>query len=75
MGIMMMLVVVVMMVLVCDAGGDGIDVSEEDGGYGDGVSGVDNGSCGRDNDDGGGDDGMVVVMMAGLMMAVGLMHW
>ena len=73
MGMMMMLVVVVMMVLVCDAGGDGIDVSEEDGGYGDGDSGVDNGSCGHD-DDGGGDDGMVMVMMAGLMMAVGLMH-
>lgn len=74
MGMMMMLVVVVMMALVCD-GGDGIDISEEDSGYGGGDSGVDNGSCGCDNDDGGVDDGMVMVMMAGLMMAVGLMHW
>lgn len=75
MGMMMTLVAVVMMVLVCDDGGDGIDVSEGDGGYGDADSGVDDGSCGRDNDGGGGDDGMVMVMMAGLMMVVGLMHW
>ena len=54
-----------MPVLVCDDGRDGIDVSEEDGGYGDG--------------DGGSVMAVVVVIMmtvvvrmAGLMMVAGL---
>ena len=68
MALMVMLGVAVVPVLVCDDGRDGIDVSEEDGGYGDG--------------DGGSVMAVVVVIMmtvvvrmAGLMMVAGLMRW